>query len=299
MAGGLKAGRGWSRRAWLLLGLLSATASAAEPLWVAKGLQQPESALYVAAEKAIFVSNVNGDPAAHDGNGYIARLKPDGTVDKLQWLTGLDAPKGLAYAQGKLFVTDIDRIHEIDVATASIARTYEAKGAKFLNDIALEPRSHFRNQTARAYISDMMDDAIWYLADNSLSFFQRDAALDAPNGLLVEGEELRVASTGRLADGKPTAAGRIKTLPLDGDTVTDRFGAAPLGALDGIEPDGKNGYWVGDWLAGRVLHVNAEGGVSVWLELGSSVNDIALGPKRTLLVPMMALGEVRAYVLPK
>ena len=42
-------------------------------------LQNPESARYDKDLDVWFVSNVNGTPSAKDNNGYISRLRPDGT----------------------------------------------------------------------------------------------------------------------------------------------------------------------------------------------------------------------------
>lgn len=282
--------------ACLALFAFAATALAADPkpLWTAKNFRRPESALFVAAEKAIFVSNIDGEPDAKDGKGFISMLDASGKLVSLEWVGGLDAPKGLAYAQGRLFVTDIDQVVEIDVKRAQIVKRYPAPGAKFLNDIALEPRSNFKGQVARAYISDTHDNAIWYLADGKFAKLLSDPALDGPNGLLVEGEALRIASFG-----VPPAQGRLKTMPLDEDSVADRFGAEPIGNLDGLEADGKGGYWVSDWVAGRIYRVDASGTPSVWLQLEQGTADIGIVPGKLLLVPMMKNNEVRAYSLPK
>lgn len=272
----------------------SAIAADVKPVWVTKGLKRPESALYVAAEKAIFVSNIDGEPAAKDGKGSISLLEPDGKLVSLDWVTGLDAPKGMAYAQGRLFVTDIDQVVEIDVKRAQIVKRYAAPGAKFLNDIALEPRSNFKGQVARAYISDTHDNAIWYLGDGKLAKLISDVALDSPNGLLVEGETLRIASFGT-----PPVQGRMKSMPLDEDSISDRFGAEPIGNLDGLEADGKGGYWLSDWVAGKVYRIDPSGTPSMWLSLEQGSADIGIIPGKTLLVPMMLNNELRAYALPK
>lgn len=290
----------------LAAGLLPPLASGAAPggpvpVWITKGFDRPESALYVAAENAIFVSNVTGEPGTKDGSGFISRLdSASGKLVKRDWLTGLNAPKGLAYAQGKLFVADIDELVEIDVKSASIAKRYPAPGAKMLNDVALEPRSHFKNQVARAYVSDWFGNSIWYLGDGKFSQLVQDPAFESPNGLLVEGEELRIASWGALGEGfKTEVPGRLKTLPLDGEGIADRFTAIPVGNLDGLESDGKGGYWVSDWIAGKVFHFAANGNAAVWLQLEQGSADLGIVPGKWLLVPMMLDNEVRAYALPK
>ena len=51
-------------------------------------LQGPESARYDRDLDVWFVSNVNGSPAAKDNNGYISRLRPDGTPYNLKFIEG-------------------------------------------------------------------------------------------------------------------------------------------------------------------------------------------------------------------
>jgi hypothetical protein len=280
---------------------VSVLAADATPAWTAKGFKQPESALYVAAEKAIFVSNLNGAPDAKDGNGFISRLDDSGKIVKLEWVSGLDAPKGMAYAQGKLFVADLEQLVVIDVKSGAIDKRYRAPGAPGLNDISLEPRSHFKGQVARAYVSDLFGNAIWYLGDNKFSQLVADPAFEAPNGLLVEGETLVIANWGTLTGNgfETSEPGRLKVMKLDEEGIADRFSAIPLGNLDGLESDGKGGYWVSDWLAGRIYRVKSDGSASVALQLEQGTADIGLVPGKWLLVPMMLNDEVRAYALPK
>ncbi len=268
-----------------------------EPAWIAKGFQKPESALYVKSLDEIFVSNVNGAPDEKNGEGFISRLDAKGNVIDLKWVTGLNAPKGMGYAQGKLFVADIDELVEIRVSTGKVVKRYKANGAKLLNDVTLEPRSHFKDQVVRAYVSDLEDNAIWYLADGMFSKSIFDETLDAPNGLLVEGETLLIATWGK-SRGDPADLGRLKTMPLNSDVISDRFNAIPMGNLDGLESDGKGGYWLSDWVAGKIFHVSAAGKPEVWLDLEQGTADIGLIPNRILLVPMMLNNEVRAYPLP-
>ena len=99
--------RGLLRPAMLAGGLLLAGGvAAAEPqqAWQATGLDGPESAVLDAAAGVLYVSNVNGEANAADGNGYIAKLSLQGEVQEKEWVTGLNAPKGLALHDGKLYV---------------------------------------------------------------------------------------------------------------------------------------------------------------------------------------------------
>ena len=85
-------------------------------------MNAPESAYYDAASKSVFVSSINGQIAEKDGNGYISRLSPDGKVINAKWATGLNAPKGLRSVGGTLWVTDIDEVVGLEIATGRSPR---------------------------------------------------------------------------------------------------------------------------------------------------------------------------------
>lgn len=73
----------------------------------------------------IYVSNMNGDPNSRDNNGYISRLRGDGTIEQLRFVDGaskkiqLHSPKGMAIANSILYVADIDKIHAFDLASGN------------------------------------------------------------------------------------------------------------------------------------------------------------------------------------
>ena len=74
---------------------------------VADGISTPESAYFDPDSGFIFTSQIVGQPDARDGNGRIAKLNGDGTVIAADWVTGLNAPKGLRSHQGTLWVADL------------------------------------------------------------------------------------------------------------------------------------------------------------------------------------------------
>src|SRR3954451_11478347 len=196
---------------------LAGTARAREPqkVWEASGLKNPESAVYDPASGAIYVSNVNGEPAAKDGNGFVSKLTPDGKITALEWVKGLDAPKGLALAGGKLYAADIDRLVEIDVPGSEVVPRHDAPGAKFLNDLTADT-------AGRVYASDMATSSVWVLEGGKLSVLVRDDALDHPNGLLAEEGRLVVASWGSMDPAASTQApGHLRVVDLATKRVSD------------------------------------------------------------------------------
>ena len=103
----------------LLLTLVLCDAAAADPklLFEVKGLEQPESVVQDPATGAIYVSNIVGAIMQKDGNGYIAKLKPNGTISTKSWVKGLNAPTGMALHDRTLYVADVDELVEINVAS--------------------------------------------------------------------------------------------------------------------------------------------------------------------------------------
>src|SRR5512132_2787922 len=74
------------------------------------GFKTPESVKYDPDLDVYFVSNINGNPSQKDGNGFIARVRPDSTIDSLMFIAGgrngvtLNGPKGMAIAGDTLVV---------------------------------------------------------------------------------------------------------------------------------------------------------------------------------------------------
>ena len=89
------------------------------------GLSTPESVLYDEAADRYLVSNINGSPGDADGNGFISVLSHDGQVTNAKWIAGgtnkvkLDAPKGMAIAQGVLYVADLTNVRKFDLKTGA------------------------------------------------------------------------------------------------------------------------------------------------------------------------------------
>jgi hypothetical protein len=106
------------------------------------GLASPESVVYDAENDRYLVSNVNGRPDAKDGNGFISALSPDGRILNLKWLEGgragvlLDAPKGLAIANGTLYVADIDVVRLFDARSGKYNGAIGVAGSTYLSDVS-------------------------------------------------------------------------------------------------------------------------------------------------------------------
>lgn len=105
-----------SLAAALLLGATSLAAQAGT-LWSTEGFDMPESVLFDPANDRLVVSVMEGAPNAVDGNGHLALLSRDGQVLDTNWATGMDAPKGMALMDGKIFAADLTHLRVVDAAT--------------------------------------------------------------------------------------------------------------------------------------------------------------------------------------
>jgi sugar lactone lactonase YvrE len=270
---------------------LTVIAVAAEPqmIWEASGFKSPESAAYDRAAGAIYISNLNGGAMEKDGNGFISKLGPDGKVIALEWVKGLDSPTGLALANNRLYAADVDKIVEIDVGKGEIVGRYEAPGAKFLNDLAAD-------KEGRVYASDMVANSIWVLDKGKLSLLLQNEALDNPNGLLVEEGRIVVASWGKMAqDFSTKVPGHLMVIDLATKKVSDLGDPKPVGNPDGVEPDGKGGYFVTDWMKGGLFRIARDGTTTRLLPLKPGSADLGTGPDGIVIIPMMKDGTVLAY----
>jgi DNA-binding beta-propeller fold protein YncE len=153
-----------------------------------KVFHSPESVLFDAETGLIYVSNINGSPAEKDGNGYLSKLRQDGTVIQLQWLTGLHAPKGMAVYNHRLYVADIDTLVEIDLQRGVIIKRHHAPGAVFLNDVAAA-------SDGSIYVSDSRINKIFRLKKDRFTLWLEDSSFHRINGLYAEKKYLYAGSS--------------------------------------------------------------------------------------------------------
>jgi hypothetical protein len=271
-------------------------------IWDLKGdFAAPESAYYHAASNSIFVSSINGQILDRDGNGYISRLSPDGTVINAKWVTGLDAPKGMRSVGNTLWVSDIDDVVSIDIAKGQITARVLVDGAQFLNDLATAP-------DGTVYVSDSMLSRIYSVKDGKSSVFVEGAdVVEQPNGLLVDGSRLILGTIGPAptpgapapgrGQGAPRPSGHLFAFDLKTKQRT-QLKNENVGGIDGIEPDGSGGLLVTDVTGQRLLHVAKSGQVKVLAKFSAGGADFGyIGTKRIAVVPFLFNNAVSAYDL--
>jgi hypothetical protein len=220
--------------------------------WTVQDMRTPESVYLDEGSGYLFVSQIDGQPGEKDGKGRISKLGLDGSVITADFVTGLNAPKGLRSFGGTLWCADIDEVIGIDISSGKITSRIHIDGAKFLNDVAA-------GADGTIFVSDTMTSKIHAVKDGKASVFAEGEQLEYPNGLFVEGERLVVGGWGKPeADFTTKVPGHLYALDLKTKKKT-LITKQPLGNIDGLEQDARGGYVVSDYIAGKFIQVTSTG----------------------------------------
>ena len=241
-------------------------------------LTTSESVCYNPTENLLYVSCINGQPLEKNGQGFIAKVDPDGNIVDLTWIEGLDAPKGMGIYEGKLYVTDIDQLVEISIADGAIVNRFPAQGAQFLNDISIDA-------VGNVYVSDMTTNKIHRLSAGNFEVWLESEMLDTPNGLFIENDFLLIGM-----------AGSVLKAGLQ-DAVLSVY-IENTGGIDGLVADGNGNYIISDW-TGNVHLIHPEKEKIKLLDttpVKQNAADIEfIVEKNLLLVPTFFDNRVTAY----
>ena len=234
--------KGFSRTAMLTAILFNSSLLFAqhklEKLWETDSvLKVPESVLFDGDNKILYAANIDGtDPWAKDGKGSVAKVGLDGKVIAAEWVSGLNAPKGMGLHKGKLYVADLNELVVIDIAGGKIEKRIVVTGAEGLNDVSV-------SKNGIVYVSDSKLKKIFVVKDGVTELLLD--TLKGPNGVLIRGDDFYLLDAGGMYK-----MNKDKTLTK----ITDGMD----GGTDGIENISGNDFIVSCW-QGVVWYVKADG----------------------------------------
>lgn len=262
--------------------LISATSSAQhslEKLWESDtAFKVPESVLYDGKNKVLYVANIDGQPDGKDGKGSIGKLGLDGKIIEVDWVSGLNAPKGMALVKNMLWVSDLDQVVVIDITKGEIVKRIPIEGSKFLNDVTADPSGNI-------YVSDSRDKKIYLIRKDQPSLYMEGLA--GPNGLLHHQGRLLVLDNGTMNEVKA-------------DKTLNKIAEGMAGGTDGIEHVEKKEYLVSCW-SGTVYYVYPDGRKEELLNTtADKINSADIGydaKNRIVYVPTFWKNNVVAYLL--
>ncbi len=257
---------------------------------VVTGLDGPEAVRYDPGQDVWFVSSFG--PATEedrDGNGYVSRLAPDGTVDALRFATAgpdepLHMPRGMFLTGDTLWVADVDGVHGFDRRTGeSVAFVdFRAHEPGFLNDVAAGPDGVL-------YVTDTGLSRIYRIDGRQAEVVAEDPRLGPPNGITWDpaAERFVLAPWG----GEPT----MRTWSPDRG-ITD-LATTTAGFMDGVEI--VDGRVIVASQADSALHVLEGDEDRILIRTTGAPADIGVDTRRRrVAVPYIALGRVDVWALP-
>jgi hypothetical protein len=214
-----------------------------------KGLQNPESVRWDADQGVWFVANVNGNPSEKDNNGYISRLKADGSVDSLKFVAAgrgkvtLNAPKGMAIVADTLWVADIDAVRGFNRKTGAPVASIAVPGAKFLNDVTAGPDGIYVTDTgihfgAGGAMTHPGPDRVFKIAGRKVTTALTFKGQPGPNGITWDSTASRFVMV-------PMGDSTIVSW-APGDSMPQPVAKGPP-MMDGVEPLGGGRYLVTSW----------------------------------------------------
>lgn len=245
-------------------------------------LKTCEAVRYHKEKGVIYVSNIgNVPPSEKDGDGSMSIINLKGEIINQNWVTGMNAPKGIHFYNDKLYVTDIDAIVKIDIKSGAIDKRIAVENAIFLNDLDIDT-------SGDVYFTDSSDSKIYKLVNDEVSLWL-DLEDMNPNGILVEKDRILVVSFSK-----------GDFIAIDKTTKKPRVLATGIVKGDGIVPI-KEGYLVSTW-PGELFFVdkNHQGETANKIldtkEEKLNAADISIIPEENiLLVPTFFGNKVVAY----
>lgn len=258
---------------------INAQKATVQKLWATDTiLKIPESVLVDDKENCLWVSNIDGASNGKDGKGSISKLSKTGSPVNLEWVTGLNAPKGMAKYKQELYVADLTELVVIDIKKGVIKNKIKVEGSFFLNDVTV-------NKNGAVFVSDSRTGKVHRIENGIVSIEVEN--LQGPNGLLSIEDQLLILDRGSLLSVTP--GGAISKI-MDGmDPSTD-----------GIERVAPNQYIVSCW-NGIVYYIVAGAQkITLFDTRSEKINSADIGydaKNKIIYVPTFMKNSVVAYQL--
>ena len=246
------------------------------------GFLTPESIVYDPERDLVYVSNFDSYRRAGAAQ-YISKLSADGTVQELQWVSGLAMPTGMALSGPTLYIVERQALVEVDVESGEITGRHPFPGAAFPNDVTVDG-------SGVVYVSDSAGSKIFKFEGGEFSVWLSDEDVSRPNALLAHDGVLI------FGNGGDSCLKRVDLGTGEMSTIA-RFHD---GNIDGIARTRDGDYLVSHW-EGRVYRVKADGETEKLLDTtvaGAKAADFGYDPaSERLFVPTFYTDQVVGYDL--
>ena len=258
------------------------------------GFATPESVEYYAAQDVYLVTNVNGSPVEADGNGFISKIRPDGTVVDLKWIDGtkkgtrLSAPKGAAVQGNILYVADLNEVQLFELPGGQQKASVHIPGSTFLNgitpgagDFVYVTDSGLKSGDS-GFVASGTDAVYKISADGTVETVVKDKDMGRPNGIVTDGSDLVIVTFGSGEVYRLDSSGKRQAMPTP-----------PKGSLDGVVKLEDDRFLITSWDGAAIYILGKDGEYTTLADGLDSPADIGLDTKRNrVLIPLFQLDKV-------
>ncbi len=93
---------------------------------------------------------------------------------------------------------------------------------------------------------------------------------------------------------------KYQRISIKDKTIQSIGDGSSVGNLDGVESDDNGGFYITDWISGKLLHINSLGEVSELLDLpqGSADHEVII-EKNLIFIPLMMDNKLLSYIINK
>ncbi len=273
----------------------SPTAGTPMTVDITEGLALPETVVWDPDQDVYFISNMNGDPAWDDDNGYISKVSPNGAfldrffIDGRQPDITLHSPKGMVIGGDTLYVADNHAVRLFDRKTGKPTGTWEVPGSVFLNDLAIDDQGNVLVTETGIVLTPAgpvttRPFAIYRFDDGKPVAIATGDDLHGPNGIENTPEGMTVVEF------MGTENGVFRLGPNGEKTLVATL---PTGELDGLArmPDGS--LLVTSWEGNGIYHVVAGKKPVMAIEhLGTPAGIAYDSLRKQVLIPLSTSNEV-------
>jgi outer membrane protein assembly factor BamB len=243
---------------------------ASQVVTVVEGFQSPESVLVVGNRR--FVSNIGRalDPVAKDGDGYISEVSANGRIVAQRAFPPdgetLDAPKGMAAVDGRLYVADVDRVVGFDLTSG--ARVFEQR---LSGDQPALANDLVATGGGQLLLTDTLRNAVYRLDPKSGAFTEFASGIPGANGIAVDPQNGRILVVGL---GENFSGGDVFTLDAVGKP--SRLEKSPHGLFDGLAVLSDGRLLVSDW---NVINLDkpVPGSIYILSAAGTVLSEVRTG----------------------
>ena len=259
---------------------------------VVNGFVAPEAVRYDPDQDVYFVSNWGTGPnGALDNNGFIARMRPDGSIENMRFIAGgangvtLHAPRGMYIVGDTLWVADADAVRGFHRRTGALLASVDFTPVNpgFLNDVAA-------GADGAIYVTDTPRNRV-YRVRGGPTLVVSDTTLGLPNGITWDAENRRFLIL-------PFNGGHTIHGWTPGTTSLVNVATSPGAKFDGIEIL-SGGSLLASSQADSSIHLFTGGTGRAIIHASGPPADIAVDTRRhRVAIPIVALNRVEIWDLP-